>query len=70
VLGEDGGIPGLVGGAFDAVLLGLLVHADSREWVARTPVPSSPTGPEISPGAAVVLHDHRRRHAQATEELP
>ena len=70
VLGQDVRFLGLVGGAFDAVLLGLLVHPDSREWVARTPVSSSPTGPGLSPGAAVVLHDHRRRHAQATEELP
>jgi len=35
LLGADVGVLGVVGGLLDAVLLGLLLHADSREWVAR-----------------------------------
>ena len=40
LLGEGVGVVGLVVGALDAVVLGLLVHPDSREWVARTPAPA------------------------------
>ena len=40
LLGDDVGVQGLVGGAFDAVVLGLLLHPDSREWVARAPAPA------------------------------
>jgi hypothetical protein len=69
LVGEDVGVVGLVGGAFDAVVLGLLLHPDSREWVAPSPG-SARRGPRTggSPGAADMPHDHRRRHVQLTEE--
>ena len=69
LLGEDVGVVGLVVGALDAVVLGLLLHPDSRDWVARAPAPARGRarlgGP---PGEAGMAHDHRRRHVQLTEE--
>jgi len=35
ILGEGPGLGLLVGAVLDGVLLGLLLHPDSREWVAR-----------------------------------
>ena len=71
LLDQDVGVLGVAGGALDAVLLWLLLHPDSREWVARpSAVVGSPAGSDGSPGTAGMPHDHRRRHAQATEELP
>ncbi|MFQ1002041.1 hypothetical protein [Modestobacter sp. SSW1-42] len=65
------GAPDLLGGLLDVVLLGLLLHPDSRDWVARPPGPaSSRGGPVHSPGTAGMPHDHRRPHVQVTEELP
>ncbi|QXG77542.1 hypothetical protein KUM42_08595 [Modestobacter sp. L9-4] len=71
VLGQDVGLLGLAGGALEAVLLGLLLHPDSREWVARPPAADGGrSGPDGSPTTVGMPHDHRGRHAQATEELP
>ena len=42
LVGEDVGVVGLVGGALDAVLFGLLLHRDSAEWVAPPPMPVRP----------------------------
>ena len=48
LLGADVGLLGLVGGAFDAVVLGLLLHPDSREWVARPPRRSATERTDVS----------------------
>ena len=40
LLAHDVGVLGLVGGVVDAVVLGLLLHPDSREWVARPLAPA------------------------------
>jgi hypothetical protein len=69
LLAPDADVLGLVGGVLDAVLLGLLLHPDSREWVARSPASARRgSGAGGSPEVAGMPHDHRCRHAQLTEE--
>jgi hypothetical protein len=71
VLGQHVGLLGLAGGALDAVLLWLLLHPDSREWVARaSATDGGRSGSGGSPTTAGMPHAHRGRHAQVTEELP
>ena len=71
LLGADAGVLQVVGGLLDAALLGLLLHPDSREWVARPPGTSSGRpGGARSPQAVGMAHAHRRPPAQAIEELP
>ena len=38
LLGADVGVVAVLGGLLDAVLLALLLHPDSRDWVARSTV--------------------------------
>ena len=71
LLGADVGVLGVAGGLLDAALLGLLLHPDSREWVARPPATApGRRGGARSPQAAGMVDDHRRPPAQVTEELP
>ena len=69
--GVDVGVLGVLGGLLDAVLLALLLHPDSRDWVARPRVAARRrAGLRQLAGGGRVPHDHRRRHVQASEELP
>jgi hypothetical protein len=66
VLGADADVLDVLGAVFVAVLLGLLLHADTRDWVAR---PGAARTGGLAPGAGMA-QDHRRPPVQVTEEQP
>ena len=74
VLGGAAGPEAALGTLHAVVTVVLLLHPDTRDWVSRPGAAAVPA--RSGPGAgglaqrAGMPEDHRRRHAQVTEEQP